>query len=174
MTHPFQPRRLADMLLARGLASPAQVAALPAGGEARVGEGLVRDGVLSAEQLAQLLAEQFGLPYVDLDGLTVSAELFERLPAAQAYELNAVPVGRSGDSIEIAIADPYDLALPDRLERVRRCVTHYATPDGRIIPCCAYNTGHTHRTAVEAAHSMSKDEYRARRAAQGRPLRAGE
>ncbi len=118
MTHPFQPRRLADMLIARGLASPAQAAAAAVEGEARFGERLVRDGVLSAEQLAQLLAEQFGLPYIDLNGFTVTAELFERLPAAQAYELNAVPVRANGDALEIAIADPYDLDLPDRLERI--------------------------------------------------------
>lgn len=28
------------------------------------------------------------------------------------------------------------------LERLRRCGVHYATPDGRIIPFCAYNTVH--------------------------------
>jgi uncharacterized radical SAM superfamily Fe-S cluster-containing enzyme len=33
------------------------------------------------------------------------------------------------------------------LERLRRCGVHYATPDGRIIPFCAYNT--VHRKEVE-------------------------
>lgn len=33
------------------------------------------------------------------------------------------------------------------LERVRRCGIHYATPDGRIIPFCTYNT--IYRTEVE-------------------------
>ena len=32
------------------------------------------------------------------------------------------------------------------LERVRRCIIHYATPAGRIIPFCAYNGGLVHRT----------------------------
>jgi hypothetical protein len=32
-------------------------------------------------------------------------------------------------------------------ERLRRCGVHYATPDGRIIPFCAYNT--LHRKGVE-------------------------
>ncbi len=34
------------------------------------------------------------------------------------------------------------------LERVRRCGVHYATPDGRIIPFCTYNT--IHRAQVES------------------------
>jgi hypothetical protein len=50
------------------------------------------------------------------------------------------------------------------LERVRRCVIHYATPAGRIIPFCAYNGGFTHRTAIEAAHSVPMDEYQRQRA----------
>ncbi|MCJ7442932.1 MAG: radical SAM protein [Methanotrichaceae archaeon] len=33
------------------------------------------------------------------------------------------------------------------LERLQRCGVHYATPDGRIIPFCAYNT--IHRKEVE-------------------------
>ena len=39
--------------------------------------------------------------------------------------------------------DPYNFDL----ERVNRCVIHYATPDGRIIPFCTMNT--LHRRAVE-------------------------
>jgi len=53
------------------------------------------------------------------------------------------------------------------LERVRRCVIHYATPAGRIIPFCAYNSGLTHRTAIEDQFSMPLAEYRERRRALG-------
>jgi 7,8-dihydro-6-hydroxymethylpterin dimethyltransferase len=40
------------------------------------------------------------------------------------------------------------------VERVRRCVIHYSTPDGRIIPFCAYNSGLMHRHAVERGYSV--------------------
>jgi uncharacterized radical SAM superfamily Fe-S cluster-containing enzyme len=39
--------------------------------------------------------------------------------------------------------DPYNFDL----ERVQRCVIHYAVPDGRIIPFCTMNS--IHRSAVE-------------------------
>lgn len=38
------------------------------------------------------------------------------------------------------------------LERVQRCGIHYATPDGRIIPFCSYNT--IHRQEVEDRFSV--------------------
>lgn len=49
------------------------------------------------------------------------------------------------------------------IERVKRCVVHYATPDGRLIPFCAYNTGPTFREEVERRHAISFEEYRERR-----------
>jgi hypothetical protein len=42
------------------------------------------------------------------------------------------------------------------LERLRMCGVHYATPDGRIIPFCSYNT--LHRQAIENQFSSPKTE----------------
>jgi len=44
--------------------------------------------------------------------------------------------------------DPYNFDL----ERVRRCVIHYATPDGRIIPFCTMNN--IHRRSVESKFAV--------------------
>ncbi len=52
------------------------------------------------------------------------------------------------------------------VERVKRCVIHYAVPDGRIIPFCAYNSGPVFRDQVEKAMAMSAAEYKAFRAAE--------
>lgn len=46
------------------------------------------------------------------------------------------------------------------IERVKRCVIHYATPDNRIIPFCAYNGGPTYRTEVEKKFSTPLDEWK--------------
>jgi len=48
------------------------------------------------------------------------------------------------------------------IERVKRCVIHYAVPDGRLIPFCAYNTGPEFRKEIEKKFSISFEEYRAR------------
>ncbi len=50
--------------------------------------------------------------------------------------------------------DPYNFDL----ERVNRCVIHYGTPDGRIIPFCTYNS--IHRPQVEKQFSIPIEEYR--------------
>ncbi|MFQ6052285.1 MAG: tetraether lipid synthase Tes [Candidatus Hydrothermarchaeota archaeon] len=46
------------------------------------------------------------------------------------------------------------------IERLRRCVIHYAVPDGRIIPFCAMNT--LYRSKIEKEFSKKRLKVRAR------------
>jgi 7,8-dihydro-6-hydroxymethylpterin dimethyltransferase len=46
------------------------------------------------------------------------------------------------------------------VERVKRCVISYSTPDGHVYPFCAYNSGPVFREAIERQFSVSKAEYR--------------
>jgi uncharacterized radical SAM superfamily Fe-S cluster-containing enzyme len=46
------------------------------------------------------------------------------------------------------------------IERVKRCMIHYTTPDGKIIPFCAYNSGPVYRTEVEKKFSVPLAEWR--------------
>jgi uncharacterized radical SAM superfamily Fe-S cluster-containing enzyme len=39
------------------------------------------------------------------------------------------------------------------LDRLRRCVIHYAAPDGKIYPFCSYNSGPDYRARVESEFS---------------------
>ncbi|HIE33803.1 MAG TPA: radical SAM protein, partial [Candidatus Altiarchaeales archaeon] len=38
------------------------------------------------------------------------------------------------------------------MDRVCRCVIHYALPDGRLVPFCSYNT--IHRAELERKYSV--------------------
>jgi uncharacterized radical SAM superfamily Fe-S cluster-containing enzyme len=40
------------------------------------------------------------------------------------------------------------------IERVKRCVIHYAAPNGLIYPFCAYNSGPCYRDKIERKYSM--------------------
>ncbi len=49
------------------------------------------------------------------------------------------------------------------VERVKRCVIHYAAPNGRIYPFCAYNSGPVFRERIEkefAIHCEDPAEYK--------------
>jgi uncharacterized radical SAM superfamily Fe-S cluster-containing enzyme len=46
------------------------------------------------------------------------------------------------------------------IERVKRCSIHYTTPDMKLIPFCAYNSGPVYRTGVEKKFSIPLAEWR--------------
>lgn len=46
------------------------------------------------------------------------------------------------------------------VDRVMRCSIHYTTPDMRIIPFCAYNSGPVYRTEIEKKFSIPLDQWR--------------
>lgn len=50
--------------------------------------------------------------------------------------------------------DPYNFDT----RRTQRCVIHYATPDGRIIPFCTYNT--LYRKEMEEKYSIPIEEWK--------------
>ncbi|MEM0049258.1 MAG: radical SAM protein [Candidatus Bathyarchaeia archaeon] len=52
--------------------------------------------------------------------------------------------------------DPYNFDL----ERVQRCLIHYAIPDGRIIPFCTMNS--IHRPIIEKALGIPLEEWKVR------------
>lgn len=46
------------------------------------------------------------------------------------------------------------------VERVKRCAVHYATPDMKVIPFCAYNGGPNYREVVEKKFSIPLEEWK--------------
>jgi len=49
------------------------------------------------------------------------------------------------------------------VSRVMRCCIHYPTPDGRIIPFCAYNSGPVYRNEIEKKFSIPLEQWRKER-----------
>ena len=70
----------------------------------------------SEDVLAQALARQFHLEYLDLDHFTPDPELIASLPAGLPLRFNFLPVRREEDALVVAIADPTDLTALDDLE----------------------------------------------------------
>jgi uncharacterized radical SAM superfamily Fe-S cluster-containing enzyme len=73
--------------------------------------------------------------------------------------------GRSGETTYrtlMAAAMHFQDRYNYDVERVKRCVIHYSTPEG-MFPFCAYNSGPIHRGRVEAKHAVTLDEWRERK-----------
>ncbi|MDP6942158.1 MAG: GspE/PulE family protein [Planctomycetota bacterium] len=80
-----------------------------------LGQIFVQMGAANEETVARALALQARLPFVDLSGKRPPARLTALLDAAQAWELECVPVTEKGDTLLVAVADPSKVVVLDTL-----------------------------------------------------------
>jgi MSHA biogenesis protein MshE len=84
----------------------------------RLGRVLVELGFLKDEQLAQALARQLGLRYVDLAQYTFNPKVVQKLPESAARRFRAAPLEDRGTVLLVGMADPTDLFAFDELTRL--------------------------------------------------------
>jgi type IV pilus assembly protein PilB len=78
-------------------------------------DSLVKEGVVTAEAVAQTLASQNGMDFVDLNQVTPSPELVDLLSADTARRYKTVPVTERDGSVVLAISDPMDFEAFDSI-----------------------------------------------------------
>jgi hypothetical protein len=110
-------RKLGEILIAARVVSQADIdAALSdqhAGEPNRLGDLLVSLGRLTPGQLARALAEQYGLPFVELPA--VPTEVLELVPLELQRAQRLVPFRIDGSSLFVAMADPSNGDVLDQL-----------------------------------------------------------
>ncbi len=83
------------------------------------GEVLVAQGVLRADQLARVVAERFGLDYVDLSVYDLDMGAVQLIGADAAKRYRAVPVGFIDDgALLLAMADPTNVLTIDDIAMI--------------------------------------------------------
>ena len=111
----------------------------------RLGELLVARGVVTETQVAKLVAEQYELPFVELEESDIDPRVAVLLTEDLARRFSAVPISSLPDgSILVAIADPGTVIFSDELRRVLGASTRFAVvgPDG-IETAIAFIYGRT-------------------------------
>jgi type II secretory ATPase GspE/PulE/Tfp pilus assembly ATPase PilB-like protein len=93
----------------------------------QLGELLVARGSVTPTQVAKLVAEQYELPFLELQTADIDLSVAHLLGEEIARRLYAVPVSARADgSYLVAIADPATVLFSDELRRVLGSTTHFA------------------------------------------------
>ncbi len=112
-----ETKKLGEMLVDAGLITPAQQQEAlryqkAAGG--RMGSNLVAMGMISDDSLMDFLAQQTGVPRLDVKHLDVLPSVLERIPRRLAEQMTILPVAfKEPKSLVLAMADPSDLNAVD-------------------------------------------------------------
>ncbi|MFC1582712.1 GspE/PulE family protein [Planctomycetota bacterium] len=86
-----------------------------------LGQVLVAMGKLEEEDLVYCLALQSGWEMIQLDGLTIPAEIIEKVSSSIAKVYNIVPVRLDGESLVVAMADNLNVSVLDDLRFMLNC-----------------------------------------------------
>src|SRR5436309_2786030 len=110
-------RRLGDLLVADGLLTAEQLKKALAeqkGSPEKIGTVLIRLNLINEDQLIGFLSRQYGVPSITLAQLEIDLEVLKLVPAAIAKKYEVLPVRRMGNSLALAMADPTNVfALDD-------------------------------------------------------------
>ena len=109
-------KRLGDMLLEAGKISVAQLnRALDTQRKTRrrLGEVLVSEGLLTEEEIADVLAKQLSLERVDLENTFVEQDMARSIPKEVAQKYVAIPIYMRDDKLVVAMSDPLNMFAID-------------------------------------------------------------
>jgi type IV pilus assembly protein PilB len=117
------PERLGDLLVREGLISREQLdKALQEQRQSgtRVGYNLVKLGFIQETELTKILARQFKMPAVDLSRFEVDPRIARLIPGDLAIKHLVLPLKRDGRTLTVAMADPTNLGVLEDLKFITR------------------------------------------------------
>lgn len=120
--------RLGELLVQEGFISPAQLEKAISvqkqeGG--RLGEVLIRLGMVKEDQMVSVLGKQLNIPYFSLGtGMlkpAIEEDLETFIPQDFAFKNSVIPLSHTLNSLTVAMSDPLDIILLDNLKRLTGC-----------------------------------------------------
>jgi type IV pilus assembly protein PilB len=115
--------RLGDILLREGLITKDQLGSALAeqkNSGHRLGYVLVKLGLVQELEVTKVLAKQYRMPAVDLSRFEVDTKLLKLIPADLAVKNSVLPLKREGRTLTVAMADPTNQTLVDDIKFITR------------------------------------------------------
>ena len=111
-------KRLGDLLIEEGIVTAEQIEQALDNQQSsgrKLGDTLISMGFLSEQQMLQFLSQQLDIPLVDLNRVSVDLEAVPLLAEVHARRLRALVIGERDGIARVAMSDPADLAAQEAL-----------------------------------------------------------
>src|SRR3989449_6400420 len=87
----------------------------------RLGYTLVKLGFVEETEVTKMLARQYRMPAVDLSRFEVDPKIIKLLPPDVAIKHTVLPLKREGRTLTAAIADPNNVTAIEDIKFITRC-----------------------------------------------------
>ena len=115
--------RLGDLLVREGLITREQLQQAlteQKGTGMRVGYTLVKLGLVEETEITKMLARQYRMPAVDLSRFEVDKRIIKMVPTEVAVKHTVLPLKREGRTLTVAMSDPTNMSVVDDLKFITR------------------------------------------------------
>ena len=115
--------RIGDLLVKEGMITKEQLEKAlqeQKSSGTRVGYNLVKLGFIPELELTKVLARQYKMPAVDLSKFEVDPRIVKLVPADLAIKHLVLPLKRDGRTLTVAMADPTNMGVVDDLKFITR------------------------------------------------------
>jgi type IV pilus assembly protein PilB len=119
----FDRERIGELLVREGLVGREQLARATQEQQQtgmRLGYCLVKLGLVPETELTKVLARQFRMPAVDLSRFEVDPRILKLVPAELATRHQVLPLKRDGRTLTVALVDPSNAGVVDDLKFITR------------------------------------------------------
>jgi len=82
----------------------------------RLGAQITKLGYLDEAELSEFVAKQYGVPSIDLDQFEIEAAVIQLIPEDVAVKHTVIPVNRAGSTLILATADPSNIFAIDDIK----------------------------------------------------------
>jgi type IV pilus assembly protein PilB len=82
----------------------------------RLGFNLVKLGFVTEKELTAFLSRQYGIPTIDLASQEIDPEIVKLIPEDVAQKYQVLPISRTGSTLVVAMADPSNIFAIDDIK----------------------------------------------------------
>src|SRR5580765_3188303 len=111
--------RIGELLLKEKLISPDQLQQAltqQKSNGGKLGYSLVKMGFVKDEQITALLSKQYGVPAINLAQFKIDLTIVKLVPTETARKYQIIPLSRSGSTLTIAMTDPTNVFAMDDIK----------------------------------------------------------
>src|ERR671921_2614364 len=104
--------RLGELLVRENLISVQQLRKAPGEQQkhgTRISTALIKTGAIEESKLADFLSKQYGVPAINLKDFDIDPEIIKLVPKEVSLKHQIIPVNRAGASLIIAMSDPSNI-----------------------------------------------------------------
>ena len=121
---PEKRKLLGEYLVEKGVISPAQLKEVVTEHfrtNRKIGDILVQRGYAREEDISKAVSEQLGFPYLDVVSYRFDTACVALVSAETARKFQVIPVYKIGNTLTVAMANPLDVDVIDKMEKITRC-----------------------------------------------------